>query len=158
MYAPANRLANTRYTRLAETLGEKSDTLVPSSCGTNNVDLSDLSVPSIVHNVNKFWLYLSRLNPQITDSDVQKIVSRCISAPESVDVIRLVPKGKDVTGLSFVSYKIGLDPAMKNKALDSSSWPTGLLFREFIDQPKNWDPRSNNRIPEAHLIDQSQSK
>lgn len=129
-------------------LDDKSNVSVPSDCGTNNVDLSDLSVPVIVRNVNKFWLYLSGFNPLITDDDVKKIISRCLNAPAPVDVIRLVPKGKDLAGLSFVSYKIGLDPDMKIKSLDPSSWPSGLLFREFVDQSKNWDRRAARRTPE----------
>ena len=128
-------------------IDDKPDSQATSECGTNNVDLSDLSVPTVVQNVRKFWLYLSGLNPLITDADVQKIVSRCLSIPESMDVIRLVPKGKDITGLSFVSYKIGLSPEMENKALDASTWPTGLLFRQFVDQPKNWNRPAAYRSP-----------
>lgn len=121
----------------------------PPECGTKNVDLSDLSVSTVVRNVEKFWLYLSGLNPLITDDDVQKIVCRCLNVPAPTDVIRLVPKGKDVAELSFVSYKISLDPDMKIKALDSSSWPVGLLFREFVNQPKNWHRQTARRTPEA---------
>ena len=130
-------------------LYDKPNAIALPSCGTSDIDLSDLSVPSIVNNANKFWLYLSKLNPLVTDGDVQKIVSRCLNAPESVEVIRLVPKGKNIDSLTFVSYKIGLDPDIKTKALDSSSWPTGLLFREFVDQPKNWDRQSACRTLEA---------
>ena len=127
---------------------DKINTQVPTDCGTNNVDFSDLSVPSVVQNANKFWLYLSGLNPLITDGDVQKIVSRCLSATEPIDLVRLVPKGKDVAGLSFVSFKIGLDPDMKIKALDSSSWPVGLRFREFVDRSKNWNRQRDQPTPE----------
>ena len=106
--------------------------------GTKDISLSDLSVPSILSAVvpNKFWLYLSGVNPLATNSDVQKIVSRCLDVPDSVDVVRLVPRDKDVASLTFVSFKVGLDPELKNRALDPASWPTGLLFREFVDQPK----------------------
>ncbi|XP_053691469.1 uncharacterized protein LOC128739986 [Sabethes cyaneus] len=108
----------------------------PADVGTNIVDLSDLPVPSIAPKANKFWLYLSRLNPVLTDCDVQKI-SRCLNITDPVDAVRLVPKGKDVANMSFISYKIGLDPDMKSQALDPSSWPVGMLFREFFDRPKN---------------------
>lgn len=110
-----------------------------SAHGTKDISLDDLSVPSILPAAVpiKFWLYLSGLNPLATNNDVQKIVSRCLDTPETVEVIRLVPKDKDVTSLSFVSFKVGLDPILKSRALDPSSWPVGLLFREFIDQPKN---------------------
>lgn len=114
-------------------------TLAAPECGTKEINLSDLSVPSILPAAapKKFWLYLSGINPLATNSDVQKIVCRCLDVAESSEVIRLVPKDKDVTKLSFVSYKVGLDPALKTLALDPSSWPAGLFFREFIDHSKN---------------------
>lgn len=121
-------------------LDEMQTRPIASDCGTNKVDLSDLTVP-IGSNIDKFWLYLSGLNPLITDADVQKIVSRCLDEPELVDVVRLVPKGKDISGMTFVSYKVGLDRTFKAKALDPSTWPVGLLFREFVNQPKNMDRR-----------------
>lgn len=112
---------------------------VPIASGTKSIDLSDLSIPSIAATAppEKFWLYLSRLNPLITDSDVQKIVSRCLCTTDTVDVVRLIPKGKDAASLTFVSFKIGLDPTAKALALDPDSWPAGLLFREFVHLAKN---------------------
>lgn len=110
-----------------------------SDRGANTIDLSDLSVPSIVSAAaqNRFWLYLSGLNPLLTDSDIQKIVSRCLHTAEPVVAVRLVRRGTDTTNFSYVSYKIGLNPDMKSVALDPASWPTGMLFREFVDLPKN---------------------
>lgn len=112
---------------------------VPIAKGSKSIDLSDLSVPSIIpaEPPIKFWLYLSRLNPLITENDVQKIVSRCLNIVDSVDVVRLVPKGKDVSNMTFVSFKIGLDISLKDLALDPASWPSELHFREFVDLAKN---------------------
>ncbi|XP_055522916.1 uncharacterized protein LOC129717096 [Wyeomyia smithii] len=106
--------------------------------GKNNIDLSDLSVPSIVPVAakNRSWLYLSGLNPKVTDGDIQKIISRCLHTTEHVVAVRLVRKGIDTSNLSYVSHKIGLDPDLKNVALDPASWPTGMLFREFVELPK----------------------
>lgn len=85
----------------------------------------------------KFWLYLSGFQPLISPDDVQKIGGRCLDLSSPCDVIRLVPRGKDVSNMSFVSFKIGLDPSLEQRALLSSTWPDGLVFREFVDQPKN---------------------
>ena len=68
---------------------------------------------------------------------MQNIVSCCLSSTDAADVIRLVPKEKDVSGLTFVSFKIGLNPGMKDLAIDPASWPSGLQFRQFMDLPKN---------------------
>ena len=112
---------------------------IQSDRGENNIDLSDLSVPSIVPVAaqNRFWLYLSGLNPLLTDDDIQKIISRCLNTTNPVVAVRLVRKGTDTSNFSYISYKIGLDPDLKNIALDPASWPTGMLFREFVDAPKN---------------------
>lgn len=117
----------------------KLDTDVTFASGTNNVDFSNLSVASVTQASVpvKFWLYLSGLNPKITDNDVQKVVSKCLRISDAADVVRLVPKDKEVANLTFVSYKIGLDPELKELALDSKTWPFGIRFREFIDFPKN---------------------
>ena len=114
---------------------------VPAARGTKTIDLSEiqLSVPFITKAPlpEQFWLYMTGLNPLITDTDVQKIVSRCLNISDGAEVARLVPKGKDVSTLTFVSYKIGLDPALKELALEPSSWPVGIRLREFIDYSKN---------------------
>ena len=112
---------------------------IASDRGTNTIDISDLSVPSITSAAAQkcFWLYLSGLNPKISDGDLQKNVSRCLNGIEPIAVIRLVQRGADTSNFSYVSYKIGLDPDVKSIALDPASWPAGLLFREFVDRPKN---------------------
>ncbi|XP_055591008.1 uncharacterized protein LOC129743082 [Uranotaenia lowii] len=121
--------------------------------GTKSVDLSDLSVPFIVPPppTPKFWLYLAGLQPQITDEDVSKIVSRCLDLTLPVDVKRLLPKGVDGSTRNFVSFKIGLDPAYKDVALSPLTWPTGILFREFIDQPKNFNRRPLTPSPSVQV-------
>ncbi|XP_055590195.1 uncharacterized protein LOC129742329 [Uranotaenia lowii] len=79
------------------------------------------------------------LQPQITDEDVDKIISRCLNPSTPVEMKRLLPKGVDGSTRRYVSFKIGLDPMYKDAALNPMTWPTGLLFREFVDQPKNYN-------------------
>lgn len=107
--------------------------------GTKEMNFEDLSVPFIMPAAPTpvFWLYLSGFQPMITDKDVEKIVSCCLNTNEAVNVIRLVPKGKDISKMSFISFKIGLNPDLKSHALNAENWPDGLMFREFMDQPKN---------------------
>lgn len=110
--------------------------------GTKSIDFSDLSVATIIPAPPpvRWWLYLSGFHPSITDSDVRKVVTRCLDITgddSTVDVVRLVPKGMDISNMTFVSFKIGLDPSFEQSALMASSWPTGLLFREFVVMPKN---------------------
>ncbi|XP_058811040.1 uncharacterized protein LOC131675929 [Topomyia yanbarensis] len=109
--------------------------------GTKSIDFSDLSVPFVVTPPPppKFWLYLSGFQPLVTVGDVQKIVARCLDLTDAVDVVRLVSKEADVSKMSFISFKIGLDPALKEQSLDASTWPSGLLFREFVEHQRSRD-------------------
>lgn len=121
--------------------------------GTRTIDLSDLSIGSIIPTPAppKFWLYLSGFQPLISIEDVQKIVTRCLDLSAPGEVIRLVPKGKDVSNMSFVSFKIGLDPSIRERALLASTWLDGLVFREFVDQSKN------SRRPPFNAVDINQT-
>lgn len=81
----------------------------------------------------RFWLYLSRIRPDVTVESVCAMVKANLEIDSDATVVKLIPKGKTVDTLSFVSFKIGLDPSLKDKALDPATWPEGLLFREFED-------------------------
>lgn len=128
-------------------------TSLTSDRGTRTIDLSDLSVGSIMPapTIPKFWLYLSGFQPLISPDDVQKIVTLCLELSSPCDVIRLVPKGKDVSNMSFVLFKIGLDPSLQQRALLASTWLDGLVFREFVDQSKN------SRRPSFNPVDDFQT-
>lgn len=124
---------------------DKQPITVAPDRGTNTIDLSDLSIPHLTPETPtpKFWLYLSGLHPLVTVDDIHKITSRCLKLTAPADVVRLVPKGVDMANLTFVSFKVGLDPSTKDLALDAATWPNGILFREFIDQSKNQVRMSN---------------
>lgn len=79
----------------------------------------------------KFWLYLSRIRPDVTNDAVRSMVKANLALDTDPDVVKLVSKDKDISTLNFVSFKIGLEPSQKSRALDPATWPTGLLFREF---------------------------
>lgn len=80
----------------------------------------------------KFWLYLSRISRDVTVDQVRALASHRLGT-DDVEVIRLVANGKDVSSMSFISFKIGLNADLKEKALSSSTWPKGIYFREFKD-------------------------
>lgn len=91
-----------------------------------------VSVPTFSEQ-KKFWLYMSRIRPDVTNESVLGMVKANLNLSENPDIVKLVPKGRDVSTLTFVSFKIGLDPGLKDRALDPSTWPEGIMFREFED-------------------------
>lgn len=102
-----------------------------ASVGTKEI-APDESVPlAAKRKEDKFWLYLSGFDPQATESQIAKLVKTNLKDDRSVDVAKLVPKGRTLVELTFVSFKVGLDPELKETALAASSWQKGITFREF---------------------------
>ena len=48
-------------------------------------------------------------------------------------MVKLVPKGIDLSTLRFVSFKIGVSYELKEIALTRDTWPENVFFREFED-------------------------
>ena len=109
-------------------------------CGTGacNPDSNIAAVPANQENENKFWLYLSNIHPNVSDEAVANLVHSNLGT-DNTTIIKLVPRGKDVHSLTFVSYKIGMVMNLKAKAMCSEIWPSGKRFREFEDIGKKRD-------------------
>lgn len=111
--------------------------------GTGNPISPTLGVSTVMNNTSKFWLYLSRISPSATVEQIAALAKQRLGTDE-LEVVKLIAKGRDVSTLSFVSFKVGINIELKNKALCSSIWPKGMLFREFSDNRSNenfWEPR-----------------
>ena len=81
----------------------------------------------------KFWIYLSRIHPEVSVEDIQKLVVECLQLSEPPEIVRLVKKDADTKSFRFISFKAGVDPKFKANALLPSTWTTGIFFREFED-------------------------
>lgn len=117
--------------------------------GSKQVGQNVISVPTTAKPETKFWLYLSRIRPDVTNEEMSAMVRANLELTQDPEVVKLVAKGADITNMSFISFKIGLDPALKPIALDPLSWPEGLMFREFEDYsvPKFRKPSITNLTP-----------
>lgn len=105
--------------------------------------VADVSVLTVPEPVELFWLYLSRIHPSVKPEVVEKLAKECLQCDDPIKVVPLVKRGTDISRWSFISYKIGIDPKLRENALNADSWPKGILFREFEDNSsKNlWLPR-----------------
>lgn len=81
----------------------------------------------------KFWIYLSRIHPDVSVENVHDMVKECLQCSEPPEVVRLVKKDVDVKSLRYISFKVGIDPKLKTTALTPCTWPAGIFFREFED-------------------------
>lgn len=112
-------------------LSGSGSTLSPST----NIKTVPIAAP-------KFWLYVSRIAPDVSTEQVANLAKKRLGT-DDIKVIRLVAKGRDVNELSFVSFKIGTSIEMKQKALSTSTWPKGIIFREFRNETSTvtaWRP------------------
>lgn len=98
--------------------------------GTKAID--DINVLTVAPPAALCWIYLSRLHPSVKSDIVEKITRDGLHC-ESAKAIPLVKQGTDVKSLNFISFKVGIDPKYREAALNPSSWPKGILFREFED-------------------------
>ena len=104
--------------------------------GTNSSLLT--SIATVPAAEKKFWIYISRIHPDVSCENIHEMVKECLQCDEPADVVKLVKKDVDTKTLRFVSFKIGIDPKHKTTALSPSTWPAGILFKEFIENgPKN---------------------
>lgn len=89
------------------------------------------------------WIYLSAFHPNTTESQISSFVTECLelTANAHLKVIKLVPKGKDLNTLNYVSFKIGLSVQFKEKAFSCESLPENIRFRQFEDNRAKNLPR-----------------
>ena len=124
--------------------------------GTRKVSDAVKVVDTVPKPVDKFWLYLSRIAPHVTEEDVAAMVQECVTGSEPV-VKKLVKKDADLSSFAFVSFKVGVDRELKDNALDPSIWPNGIFFREFDDRRKKedfWKPKAP-KVPRIEALLQS---
>lgn len=114
--------------------GEDETSQRPSKllCGTGDGNPGSSVVAAIQADNSRFWLYLSNIHPDVSEETVTNMIHSNLGVND-VTVIKLVPRGKDVRSLSFVSYKVGMEVNLKSKAMCLDTWPSGVRFREFED-------------------------
>lgn len=106
---------------------------------------TDANVLTVPEPTELFWLYLSRIHPSVKPESIEKLVKTSVQCDDPVKVVPLVKRGTDTSRMNFISYKVGMAPALRDVALNPDTWPTGVLFREFEDlSSKNtWLPHPN---------------
>lgn len=117
--------------------------------GTKLLDSTSKLIRTVPKPEAKFWLYLSRIDPGVSEDDVITLVQECLKCDDTIVVRKLLKKDADLASLQFISFKVGLNIKYKNAALNTSTWPSGILFREFEDlrQPQFFGKPAALKIP-----------
>ncbi|XP_058827886.1 uncharacterized protein LOC131687812 [Topomyia yanbarensis] len=98
--------------------------------GTGMPVSPSLGTITVADRTPKFWLYLSRIARDVSVDQIS-ILAKQRLITDDVEVVRLVAKDRDVKTKNFISFKVGIKPELKVRALSASTWPEGILFREF---------------------------
>lgn len=86
------------------------------------------------------YLYISHLSPSTSTDNVTSFLNKKLELEDNLKLISirsLVAKDKNLSELSFISFKIGLPPTLYNKVLCGSFWPAGVLVRPFVDKRRS---------------------
>lgn len=71
--------------------------------GENIVSVPTSTMPSAKE---KFWLYISRIQPDVTVDAVMSMVKVNLETDDNPNVIMLIPKGMDTSTMNFISSKL----------------------------------------------------
>lgn len=112
--------------------GTKESTPSFSQCTTSS---PSSSAPGL------FWIYFTKIASFTTENDMRNMVREALHYDGSISVRKLVPPWRDAATMDYVSFKIGIATNLKNMAMESSTWPKGLRFREFVNAESSvWEP------------------
>lgn len=92
-----------------------------------------------------FSLLLTNIDASVVEDDIHGMVSQALGIgehdPECIDIVKLVSNWKSQKILDYVSFKIVLHKRWKLKAMNPSTWPKSVKFREFINRHNDtWKP------------------
>lgn len=143
----------TKARRLFSTTTAPTEQLLPLLHGTGSTLSPSVNVATVPPATPKFWLYISRIARDVSADQVAALAKNRLGTND-VKVVRLVAKGQDVNFLSFVSFKVGISANLKAKALASSTWPRGIVYREFRDNKSSdvaWRPQPAELNDPLHI-------
>lgn len=78
-------------------------------------------------------VWVSRLPPVTTEDEIREHISELKTVSPNYEIHKLLKKGRDVSELKFISFKIAVNVADFEILNDPSMWPMGVLVREFVE-------------------------
>ncbi|XP_053691644.1 uncharacterized protein LOC128740148 [Sabethes cyaneus] len=102
--------------------------------GTRDIQPDDAIPLAAAKKEKLFWLYLSGFDPQATVNQIEKLVRNNLNTEKTVDVVKLVPKGKTLEELTFTEADVLEQTAVRIAMKD------GNIFICAVFLPPNSDP------------------
>lgn len=88
----------------------------------------------------RFWIFFTRVAKHVSTDAISDMVRKSLMLNDHPEVMKLVPRWSNIENLRYVSFKVGVDWQYREKAIMESTWPAGLLFREFEHRDYLWQP------------------
>lgn len=91
----------------------------------------------------RFWMFFTRIAKHVTENEVVKMVTDCLHLANPPDIVKITPRWMNEHNVRYNSFKVGFQSINKEIALRESTWPSGLMFREFEDHSHEialWEP------------------
>lgn len=102
---------------------------------TGTVDSEDQVVESdeiqIVQNPD--WFHVSQFHPNI-ENEVMKAWFIKVLDSEDIKCVKLIPKNRNLSDLSFVSFKLGVPSDLVKKVMDPKTWLKGITVRPLQER------------------------
>lgn len=116
--------------------GTKISSLNDANAGATTYDRTVCS--------NTFSLFVTNVVCSATEEDVRQLVCECLDIldPNTIGVRKLVKMRQLNDTMDFISFKVVLDLKLKPLALQQTTWPIGLKYREFENRRTVWAPKS----------------
>lgn len=94
------------------------------------------SIPDIKIAEPRKMLYISNLDPHTGVEQISTFISSKFGV-EPILCTKLVPGDRNLETLGYVSFKVLVPENVFGNFLDSKSWPSGVIVREFVHRTKN---------------------
>lgn len=88
-----------------------------------------------------FSLFITNVDRSTTDDDISKLVCECLNTDDHDEFrVKKLVSNQNLHELDYISFKITLDRKWKSLALQPSTWPKYLRYREFVNRRAIWKP------------------
>lgn len=79
------------------------------------------------------YFHVSRFSTETSETELESWISTKLNLTDDqhVKCTKLVPKGRELSSLEFISFKVGIPSGLEKKVMDASVWPTNITVRPF---------------------------
>lgn len=83
------------------------------------------------------YFHVSRFSTETSETELESWISDKLdlSSEQHVKCTKLVPRGRELSSLEFISFMVAIPSGLELKVMDASIWPTNITVRPFEQRP-----------------------